>query len=91
MLANYRHQIDKLDKQLLTLLKERFEITNKVWIYKKENNLPIIQKERYDALLEEKIKLWKEAGLDEEFIKDIFDIIHDYSVKKQEKLEKTKN
>jgi len=35
MLKEYRKQIDKLDKQLLKILKERFIITNKIWLYKK--------------------------------------------------------
>lgn len=91
MLKTYREQIDILDKKLLELFNERFTITDKVWIYKKENNLPIVQKDRYNTLLEEKIRLWKKYGLNEEFIKDIFDIIHDYSVKRQEQLKEKRD
>jgi len=86
MLEKYREQIDLLDKQLLKILKKRYEITDKIWLYKKQNNMPIFQIQRYNDLLKEKFKIWKKYWLDEEFIKDIFDIIHKYSVKRQEKL-----
>lgn len=86
MLKEYRKQIDLLDKELLKILQERFTITNKIWLYKKEKNIPILQENRYKSLLEEKIRLWKEYNLDESFIKELFDVIHKYSVKNQEKL-----
>ena len=86
MLENYRKQIDLIDKKILELLKERFVITDKIWLYKKQNNISVLQPQRYKQLLEEKIKLWKSYWLDEEFIKKIFDTIHTYSVKSQEKL-----
>jgi len=86
MLENYRKQIDFIDKKMLTLLQKRFDITDKVWLYKRQNNISILQPQRYKSLLEEKIKIWKQYNLDEEFIKKIFDVIHTYSVKSQEKL-----
>lgn len=48
---NLRKQIDQIDENLLSLLKERLKISKKVGIYKKANNLPIYQAKREKEIL----------------------------------------
>lgn len=50
-LKNYRNEIDKLDKEILTLLKKRFAISLQVAKCKQENNLPINQSNRENEIL----------------------------------------
>lgn len=51
-LQTYRDQIDELDTQLLELISKRLEVVQKVGEYKKQNNLPVIDRSREEALLD---------------------------------------
>lgn len=46
MLKKYREEIDHLDQEIINLLNERMMISEKVGIYKKENNFPINNQKR---------------------------------------------
>ena len=80
LLKNYREQIDTLDKELLYLLSRRFEIVKQVWITKKENNIQILQSDRWNNLLTENIEVWKELWLTKEVVEDIWNRIHTESL-----------
>ncbi len=51
-LNELRGQIDDIDRQLTTLFCKRMDIVSAVAKYKQENNLPIYQKGREDAVLQ---------------------------------------
>lgn len=51
MLDKYRGQIDSLDREIISLLDERFEVTEKVGNYKKENNIPVLNQNREAAII----------------------------------------
>lgn len=89
-LKAYRNQIDKLDKKLIEILSKRFEIAKKVGVYKKENNIPVLDKSREKDLLDTKEKLAKGAGIDGKFISGIFKLIIKESRKKQNELKRRK-
>ena len=80
LLQNYREQIDTMDKEIIYLLSRRFEIVNQVWILKKENNIPALQKDRWKKLLNENILVWKELWISELFIRDVWERIHKESL-----------
>lgn len=80
LLKNYREQIDSLDKELLYLLSRRFELVKQIWIIKKENQVQILQPERWNSLLNENIEVWKELWLSEQIVKDIWNRIHKESL-----------
>ena len=46
-----RTKINKMDKELLELFKERMKISEEIGLYKKENNLPILDKAREREIL----------------------------------------
>lgn len=54
-LNELRNNIDCIDSQILDLFEKRMELCKNVAIYKKENNLPVFQKER-EAKIIEKIR-----------------------------------
>lgn len=81
LLENYRAQIDTLDKEIIYLLSRRFTIVNQVWILKKENSIPALQKWRWDELLNENIEVWKELEVSTDLIRDIWERIHKESLK----------
>ncbi len=82
-LDNYRKQIDKIDREIVTLLVKRFEVVEKIANYKKKNNLQILDIEREKNILKEKVDLAKSNNLDEEFVLDIFKKIMEQAKKNQ--------
>ncbi|HZI68447.1 MAG TPA: chorismate mutase, partial [Hanamia sp.] len=50
-LAKLREQINQIDDELLTLLGQRMKISNKIGEYKRENNITILQTNRWNEIL----------------------------------------
>ena len=80
-----RAEIDLIDENLLTLLKDRMGISRKIGKYKKENNIVILQTERWENLLNEMLKKAKEYNLPEDYVRSLFNIIHEASISAQDK------
>ena len=76
LLKNFREQIDGIDREILYLLFRRFTIVNEIWKYKKQNNMPALQPNRWKEVLNDKIEIGKEYWLKKEFIEDIWNRIH---------------
>lgn len=83
LLENLRHQIDRLDHEIIHTLKHRKDIVLKIAEAKREKNITALQLKRFDEIIKERIRTGTALGLDEQFIKEIFDAIHDHSVKIQ--------
>lgn len=79
-LENYRKEIDEIDSQLITLLQKRFEVVKKVGIYKKEHNLKPLQPARWQEVLDSKKLMAKNIWLDEKFVEDVWNRIHENSL-----------
>ena len=82
-LSSLRHQIDQMDDQLLELLAKRMRISGEIAQYKKENNMPVLQAGRYDEILTNRIKQGGDMNMSGEFIKTVFEDIHEESVRHQ--------
>ena len=52
ILDNYRLQINNIDEELINLLKKRMKLSIKIGKYKKENNIPILNKNRENQVIE---------------------------------------
>ena len=81
MLELYRKQIDEIDAQIIDLLTKRFEIVKKVGEYKKERNIPPLQPERWQQVLQTRKNLAKEKWLNPELIEKIWNLIHEEALK----------
>ena len=79
-LEQYRHQIDKIDKQLLETLEKRFEICKQIGQWKKKNNKAFEDLEREKQIIESKTKL---SQLPKQFIKEFFQLIFKQSKEAQ--------
>ncbi len=80
-IEKYRKIIDSLDLKLLAILNERIGVVDKISEIKKTNNIPVVQKERFEMMLKERVKV--KGELSSEFIKDLFELIHFYTVNLQ--------
>jgi chorismate mutase len=90
-LNELRDQIDRLDDELLHTLKLRNDVVEKIAKAKIEHNVTALQKSRFDQLMKHRMDAGEKLGLGQDFIKEIFDSIHEQSVQTQTNLfEKTK-
>ena len=85
-----RADIDVIDENLLSLLKERMNISRRIGEYKKDHNIAILQMTRWDSLLEEVLQKGTRTGLSEEFLRTLFNDIHEESVRIQNEVLWTK-
>jgi len=79
-LIQFREQIDRIDSEIVRLLAQRFEVVREVGEYKKQNNLPPLQPGRWQEVLESKKQLARESGIDETFVVDVWNRIHEYAL-----------
>ena len=85
-LTRLREQINHIDDELLTLIGERMKIADKIGEYKKDNNVTILQTNRWNEILERAMKRGMELGLSKEFIIRYFDAVHLESINHQNKV-----
>lgn len=83
LLHELRSQIDSIDEELLSLLAKRSEISTKIGVVKKENNLTVLQLDRWNTILSNYIEKGKNLGLNGEIVKEIFELIHKDSIDRQ--------
>jgi chorismate mutase len=82
-LGELRNQIDKLDDVVFQKMAERMQIVEKIGNYKKENNITILQVNRWDEILNKRIAYAKALRLSPEFAEKVLELIHSESIRKQ--------
>ncbi|MBN2215522.1 MAG: bifunctional 3-deoxy-7-phosphoheptulonate synthase/chorismate mutase type II [Bacteroidales bacterium] len=90
-LEEMRHEIDKYDDRLVKILEARMAVSRKIGIYKKKNNITILQTSRWDEILRKRIEEAEKIGLSEEFIVKLFRAIHQESINHQTKVMNAKD
>ncbi len=78
-----RNRIDSIDKELLEIMSARVAIVKQIGQYKKENNVTALQINRWTKLMEERVNFGKKLELNETFVKILFQLIHEDSVRMQ--------
>lgn len=71
-LGALRDQIDGIDEKIVSLLSERQQIVEQVVAFKKANNLPIYHPAREEDLISGRRRQGEEAGLDPDFVEDLY-------------------
>ena len=84
-LSRLRAQIDVLDENLIFTLASRMKVSRSIGDLKKENSVAIVQPSRWDEVWDKAAASAAAYGLDTEFIKRIFNTIHEASVAEQNK------
>lgn len=88
-LKSWRSEIDLVDNALIELLAQRKEIVGNISNFKKKNNLPIVQFERWKEMILNRLQTGKDQGLNEQLVEGIFDAIHQDSVRFQREQQKS--
>ena len=82
-LRQLRAQIDVLDENLIFTLASRMKVSRAIGNLKKQSSVAIVQPGRWDAVLEKAASSAEGYGIDPDFIRRIFNLIHDASVAEQ--------
>jgi chorismate mutase len=85
-LEKLREQINHIDDELMQLLGQRMKIADKIGTYKKDNNITILQTNRWNAILERAFVKGEKLGLSKEFITKYYDAVHMESINHQNKI-----
>ena len=82
-LAELRGEIDDIDGELLQLLARRMEVSAQIGEYKKQNNVAVVQMDRWKKILADHIETGHDLGLDAGLVSAVFEAIHQASVERQ--------
>jgi chorismate mutase len=82
-LETLRTEIDKLDGELLQILAKRLDIIDEIGEYKKEHDITILQMKRWAGIIEDRMAIGTNLGLEENFLKQLLQLIHEESILRQ--------
>lgn len=85
-LTTLREQINQVDDELMTLLGQRMKLSDQIGEYKKNNDITILQTNRWNEILERAFQTGEKLGLSKEFITRYFDAVHLESIQHQNKI-----
>ncbi len=78
-----RGRIDEIDHEIMEILSSRMEIVKQIGLYKKQNKVTALQINRWAQIMDDRTRLAKKLNLDETFVKILFQLIHEDSVRQQ--------
>ena len=70
----------------MQILGQRMKIAEKIGQYKKENNITILQTNRWNEIIEKAFNHGDKLGLSKEFITKYFDAVHMESIAHQKRV-----
>ncbi len=88
-LEQLRDQIDLIDDELFELLARRMRVAEQIGVYKKNNEITILQKNRWNEILEKRGQAGKLLGLSDGFVEQYLTAIHMESISHQNKVMNT--
>lgn len=86
LLNSYRSTINILDEKIIFYLGERMKLCESIGRLKNNNNVSVVQMDRWGSLLENNIQLGEKEGLSKDFITKIWNTIHEESLNIQENI-----
>lgn len=82
-LEQMRQKIDNIDRELLEVLAARMAVVEKLGEYKRENNVAVLQLDRWKELHNNRAELGKKLNLYPELVEELFKLVHMESIRKQ--------
>ncbi len=83
ILEEMRGEIDELDEQLIQALSVRMNIAEKIGEYKRDNDVTILQVQRWGDIIKNRVNIAKALGLSETFMNKFLAIVHEESIRRQ--------
>ena len=78
-----RLQIDAADHDIIAALAKRMALVEQIGEYKKQNNVQILQLERWKEIFRSRAEWGEEAGVNPDFVAELYKLIHVESIRKQ--------
>ena len=75
-----RNKIDCLDEEIINLLSTRMIAVEEIGKHKRDNDITILQAERWEKIVNDRRKIARSLGVSEELIQRILKIIHEESI-----------
>ena len=85
-LTRLRNSINNVDDELLQILLKRMTIAGEIGKYKKDHHVTILQTDRWEELLRNHLNNGLIMGMRSEFIKKLYQLIHEESIRIQEEV-----
>jgi chorismate mutase len=85
-LQQLRLEIDRIDAEVLEVLSLRSRIVDRIAECKKASNVTTLQVSRWKELLEDRMAKGESLGLGGEYVKTIYEIIHQESIRQQSEI-----
>lgn len=82
-LAACRSEIDQLDAEIFDLLSRRMKVADRIGRVKRENDVMILQSDRWAEVVERIVARSSELRLSEHFLRTVLDAIHNESIEHQ--------
>lgn len=82
-LLSLRAKIDAFDKEIIDVLARRMEISRIIGVFKKENNVTILQPERWAEIIKSRTEYGTGLSLHREFLLKLCNILHEESIMQQ--------
>jgi chorismate mutase len=81
-----RNTLDETDLQIIRLLARRMATVEEIGKIKFQENLPILQIKRWQTVIHNLLEAGTELGISEEVVRQLYNLIHDASIKRQEQV-----
>lgn len=78
-----RKQIDEIDNDIMEMLSKRMRVCREIGQYKKDHNMTVLQTSRYNEILEKRGAQGTLCGMNADFVKTVYEAIHEESVRQQ--------
>jgi len=82
-LEGLRGEIDKIDDAVIEKLATRMNVAAKIGEYKRDNDVTILQVNRWDEIVHNRVSMAKSLGLSEQFVEGLLKLIHKESIRRQ--------
>ena len=86
LLEELRDKIDGMDAELLNMIGKRMAIAREIGRYKKENNMMILQVQRWNEILTTRLQFGINRELSSDFVTKLYELIHEESIQQQTKV-----
>ncbi|REJ82507.1 MAG: 3-deoxy-7-phosphoheptulonate synthase [Bacteroidetes bacterium] len=91
LLEELRDRIDRIDEKILMMIADRMKVAREIGMYKKENNMTILQVERWNEILRTRLRSGLRKDLTREFVTKMYELIHEESILHQTNVMNTGN
>ncbi|EMR02091.1 bifunctional 3-deoxy-7-phosphoheptulonate synthase/chorismate mutase type II [Cesiribacter andamanensis] len=85
-LEEIRHGIDMADREILEALHRRMQLVDQIGQYKRDHNLAILDLDRWAQIFESRPKWGKHLNLKKGFVRELYKLIHQGSIRRQTKI-----